>query len=81
VLIPADLPVLVLPVPACNRRVRGETMTRIEWTNVTRNPVTGCSPVSAGCANCYAAVMARRLAGKVKNQPPDLTAGEFNRGE
>ena len=33
----------------------------IEWTEVTWNPVTGCSKVSAGCKNCYADRMARRL--------------------
>jgi protein gp37 len=33
----------------------------IEWTDFTWNPVTGCSKVSAGCANCYAERMARRL--------------------
>ena len=33
----------------------------IEWTSSTWNPVTGCSPVSAGCAHCYAERMARRL--------------------
>ena len=38
-----------------------ETATAIEWTEETWNPVTGCSKVSAGCANCYAEVMARRL--------------------
>jgi len=27
---------------------------KIEWTNVTWNPVTGCSKVSSGCKNCYA---------------------------
>lgn len=37
-------------------------MTKIEWTDATWNPVTGCSPVSAGCAHCYAAGMTRRLA-------------------
>jgi protein gp37 len=35
--------------------------TKIQWTEMTWNPVTGCSKVSAGCANCYAARMARRL--------------------
>ena len=35
----------------------------IEWTEATWNPVVGCSKVSAGCANCYAERMARRLAG------------------
>jgi len=33
----------------------------IEWTESTWNPVTGCSKISAGCANCYAERMARRL--------------------
>jgi len=37
------------------------TATTIEWTEETWNPVTGCSKVSAGCANCYAETMARRL--------------------
>jgi len=36
--------------------------TSIEWTQSTWNPVAGCTPVSAGCANCYAARMALRLA-------------------
>lgn len=34
---------------------------RIEWTESTWNPVTGCSKVSAGCQNCYAERMAKRL--------------------
>lgn len=33
----------------------------IEWTETTWNPVTGCTKISAGCANCYAERMARRL--------------------
>lgn len=33
----------------------------IEWTQATWNPVAGCSPVSPGCLNCYAARMALRL--------------------
>lgn len=33
----------------------------IEWTDATWNPVAGCTPVSAGCRNCYAARMALRL--------------------
>ena len=32
--------------------------TRIEWTDATWNPTTGCSRVSAGCDHCYAAVLA-----------------------
>lgn len=35
--------------------------TKIEWTDKTWNPVTGCTKISAGCENCYAEVMARRL--------------------
>lgn len=35
--------------------------TKIEWTERTWNPVTGCTKISAGCAHCYAEVMARRL--------------------
>lgn len=33
----------------------------IEWTDATWNPVAGCTPVSPGCLNCYAARMALRL--------------------
>jgi len=35
--------------------------TKIEWTEATWNPTIGCTKVSAGCKNCYAEVMARRL--------------------
>jgi protein gp37 len=35
--------------------------TKIEWTDKTWNPVTGCTKRSIGCANCYAENMARRL--------------------
>jgi len=34
---------------------------RIEWTEMTWNPTTGCNKISAGCKYCYAEVMARRL--------------------
>ena len=33
----------------------------IEWTENTWNPVTGCTPISDGCCNCYALRMAKRL--------------------
>ena len=33
----------------------------IEWTDMTWNPTTGCSKVSAGCKFCYAEIMTRRL--------------------
>ncbi|MDM8554886.1 phage Gp37/Gp68 family protein [Desulfococcaceae bacterium HSG7] len=35
--------------------------TKIEWTETTWNPVTGCTKVSTGCKNCYAEKMAYRL--------------------
>jgi len=38
--------------------------TKIEWTNFTWNPCSGCTKISAGCKNCYAERMAKRLAGK-----------------
>lgn len=34
---------------------------RIEWTECTWNPVTGCTKFSAGCQNCYAERMTYRL--------------------
>ena len=37
------------------------TQSSIEWTEVTWNPVTGCTKISAGCKFCYAEVMAKRL--------------------
>lgn len=37
--------------------------TSIPWTERTWNPVTGCTKYSAGCAHCYAEVMAKRLQG------------------
>lgn len=37
------------------------TKTRIEWTESTWNPVTGCTKTSPGCENCYAEKMALRL--------------------
>lgn len=40
--------------------------TKIEWTDATWNPITGCSVVSPGCTNCYA----MKLAGtRLQNHP------------
>lgn len=36
-------------------------MSKIEWTDRTWNPLTGCTKVSPGCKNCYAERMAHRL--------------------
>jgi len=37
---------------------------KIEWTEMTWNPVTGCTRISPGCQHCYAERMAKRLAGR-----------------
>jgi protein gp37 len=37
------------------------TRSNIEWTEMTWNPVTGCTKVSQGCKHCYAERMAKRL--------------------
>ena len=37
------------------------TTSKIEWTEMTWNPVTGCEKVSAGCTHCYAERLAKRL--------------------
>lgn len=42
--------------------------TKIEWTHSTWNPVTGCTPISEGCRNCYAARYAKRKIGDFKNR-------------
>ena len=33
----------------------------IEWTEATWNPTTGCTKISQGCKNCYAATLSKRL--------------------
>jgi len=33
----------------------------IEWTEMTWNPVTGCTKISTGCKFCYAEIMSKRL--------------------
>ena len=52
---------------------------RIEWTEATWNPVTGCDRISAGCDNCYALTLAKRLkamgAEKYQNDGDPRTSG------
>ncbi|NMF29243.1 DUF5131 family protein [Cellulosimicrobium aquatile] len=52
---------------------------RIEWTEATWNPVTGCDRISPGCDNCYALTLARRLkamgAEKYQNDGDARTSG------
>ncbi len=50
---------------------------KIEWTDSTWNPVTGCTKVSAGCDNCYAHTLAHvRLAGVYLRQLPVVPSPE-----
>jgi protein gp37 len=42
----------------------------IEWTDATWNPVTGCSKVSPGCANCYAETLSLRFGWSKKPWTP-----------
>ena len=52
---------------------------RIEWTEVTWNPTTGCDRISAGCDHCYALTLAKRLKGmgsaKYQNDGDPRTSG------
>lgn len=43
--------------------------TGIEWTDGTWNPMSGCTKVSAGCANCYAESFANRKMGEWAKRP------------
>lgn len=45
--------------------------TGIEWSDATWNPLTGCSKVSPGCANCYAETLTARYAGSGKGWPEE----------
>ena len=44
---------------------------KIEWTDATWNPVTGCTQISPGCAHCYAKTFAERFRG-VPGHPYEL---------
>lgn len=37
------------------------SLSKIEWTEMTWNPTTGCTKISPGCRHCYAEIMTRRL--------------------
>lgn len=57
---------------------------KISWTMSTWNPTTGCSKISAGCCNCYASEMSRRLnaMGQTKYQYgfiPTIHSEELNK--
>ena len=52
---------------------------RIEWTQATWNPTTGCDRISVGCDNCYALALAKRLksmgVAKYQNDGDPRTSG------
>jgi len=56
--------------------------TKIEWTDVTWNPIIGCHKISRGCDHCYAERMANRIshmnnhAGEMYNKV--ITNGKWN---
>ena len=50
------------------------TASKIEWTEATWNPTTGCDRISPGCAHCYALTLARRL--KAMGQPKYQNDGD-----
>lgn len=37
------------------------TNTKIQWTDASWNPITGCTQISKGCKNCYSKLMSKRL--------------------
>lgn len=53
--------------------------TGIEWTDVTWNPVTGCTRVSSGCDNCYAATLANRLLKETYLSRPPVVDSDITR--
>ena len=50
------------------------TRTKISWTDATWSPVTGCSKVSPGCANCYAETLSLRFGTSKKPWLPENAA-------
>lgn len=58
--------------------------TKIEWSEQTWNPVTGCTKISEGCQNCYAEKMHKRLqamdlqTGKLKKYRQDFNCVKFH---
>ncbi|SDP92304.1 protein gp37 [Phyllobacterium sp. YR620] len=58
--------------------------TKIEWTDATWNPITGCSIVSPGCTNCYAMKLAGTRLKHIKSRKgltKDTKAGPVWTGE
>ena len=55
--------------------------TGIEWTDATWNPVTGCTRVSKGCDNCYAATLAGRLLRDAYLARPPVVDSDITRAD
>lgn len=51
---------------------------KIEWTEMSWNPIAGCSKCSPGCLNCYAEKMAARLAHMGQRKYQDVVEGNYN---
>lgn len=54
--------------------------TRIEWCDLTWSPITGCTPISEGCENCYARKMANRFRGRFGYPKDDPFRPTFHPG-
>ncbi len=57
----AESPVITRSFSPLQYLVRLGDKSSIEWTESTWNPVTGCDRISAGCDNCYALALSKRL--------------------
>ena len=52
---------------------------KIQWTDETWSPITGCNYISEGCLNCYAKKMAQRLKGRFGYPDDDPFAVTFHK--
>jgi protein gp37 len=50
--------------------------TKIQWTDETWNSITGCTPISDGCMNCYA----RKNASRLERNPNPRVARKYRNG-
>ncbi len=57
------------------------TNTKIEWTTVTWNCMTGCTKISAGCDNCYAYTLAHGKLKEIYGRHPPVKDTEANRAD
>jgi protein gp37 len=57
------------------------TTTGIEWTDVTWNPMTGCTQISAGCDHCYALSVAHTKTRDIYLRQPPVKESEHNRAD